>query len=89
MGEQVTMWSVREATTKGKISEVVGTPERGWGGRAGFRPLDNRWATWLVGVDVTRTQEEAEALARVNVAKRKASLEKSLAKISKNPFAAA
>ncbi len=86
MGETVTMWSIMDASTKGKVTELTGKllPGR-YGGIRYFQP--NRWSSLTVGKEVFEHEDEATAAAKVKVAKRIASLEKTLAKARKNPFA--
>ncbi len=81
MSEQTTMWSVMEASTKGRVIAVEGrTSGRYFIARHGYGSLH-------IGKDVFATEEEALTAAKAKVAKRIASLEKTLAKMRKNPFA--
>ena len=85
MTETVKMWSVRQAVTKGRVVEIEGVLNgRRIGGRQTFKP--DCWSLFVIGEDVFHTRDEAETLARQNVAKRRASLERSLAALAKNPF---
>lgn len=83
--ETVTMWSIVDACTKGKIREVTGEVYAGSGGMRYFR--EGYGYHMSVGRDVFATEAEAEEAARAKVAKRIKSLEKTLAKMRKNPFA--
>lgn len=83
MSETVKVYSIREANTKGRITEHLGTISRGW-----FRPRLSGWQSWKVGGDVFYTLAEAEFVARANAVKRIASLERSLKAMRNNPFVA-
>jgi hypothetical protein len=80
------MWSIKDACTKGKLDLATGKISAAhYGGRHYFRTPFG--FAQIVGEDVFETEEEATIAARAKVAKRIASLEKTLAKMRKNPFA--
>lgn len=88
MSEMVTMWSVRAAVTKGVLQKVEGTVSQLSGtDTVYFKFPGNSWDVLRVGKDVFRTQEEAAVVARQLIARKMISLEKSLAKLRKNPLA--
>lgn len=84
--ETVTMWSAEGAVTKGKVIELAGEMIAArYGGYKYFRVPG--YGHLVIGTDVFDSEQAAIAAAKVKVAKRIASLEKSLAKARKNPFA--